>query len=484
MGGCYEKRADRDGELENGEDWRKYMKKIIFILSVLLAGNVAQAKNLYVNTATGNDSATYASNTISNPWKTIGRAAWGSTVRSSPNSGQAAQAGDTVFVAAGTYNEGAASGDRFGVTLNPANSGTSDSNRIIFQAQGDVILRHTGSESAGTGGPIIGASSRNYITWDGFHIVEQYAQYRGDTGVITVSSSTGVTIKNNLIDGMTVTYQDNHNGIRLESTIGARIQNNTIHGIFGTGAYNNHNAAGIMTYDTSYATIENNEIYATQCGIWPKGDHSGDSYPQEYNTIRYNYIHNVLSEGIGIGDSTGDSIYQNIIANSRMGVAWSVGGAVNSAFYNNTIYNMSESPIMNGVDTSSGIVIKNNIISYPASTNNYGANWEIGTTPIAFDYNNYYNNASGWAFNSTVKSTLSSWRTATGGDAHAILTNPQFVNAANGDFHLQAGSPALTASDVGGPVGAYITGMEVIGISNSSQSPSLLPAYPVFRPMN
>ena len=66
---------------------------------------------LYVNGATGNDSTTYSNNDSANPWATIGRAAWGSTDRSDPNSEEAAAAGDTVLVAAGTYNASAASGE-------------------------------------------------------------------------------------------------------------------------------------------------------------------------------------------------------------------------------------------------------------------------------------------------------------------------------------------------------------------------------------
>jgi len=40
----------------------------------------------------------------------------------------------------------------------------------------------------------------------------------------------------------------------------------------------------------------------------------------------------------------------------------------------------------------------------------------------------------------------------------SILTDPMFVDAANGNFHLQEGSPALTAGDTGGEIGAYGNG--------------------------
>ena len=76
------------------------MVKRINILSAvffLLFPFCAEAKTLYVAQTTGNDSVTYAENSSARPWATLGRAAWGSTNRSSPNASQAAQAGDTVL---------------------------------------------------------------------------------------------------------------------------------------------------------------------------------------------------------------------------------------------------------------------------------------------------------------------------------------------------------------------------------------------------
>jgi hypothetical protein len=44
-----------------------------------------------------------------------------------------------------------------------------------------------------------------------------------------------------------------------------------------------------------------------------------------------------------------------------------------------------------------------------------------------------------------------------------FTSDPQFVNASGGDFHLQAGSPAKTAASDGGEVGAYGGGATCIG---------------------
>lgn len=85
---------------------------------------MCQPRTLYV-AGSGDDAVSYAENTRTRPWRTIGRAAWGSTSRSSPDAIQAAQAGDTVVVSPGVdWEDGDPRGGRFTVSLNPVNSGT------------------------------------------------------------------------------------------------------------------------------------------------------------------------------------------------------------------------------------------------------------------------------------------------------------------------------------------------------------------------
>ena len=100
---------------------------------VVLGAAATDAKTLYVNASTGNDGTSYAANSESAPWRSIARAAWGGTSRNSPNSGEAARAGDTVIVAAGVYATNESGSSRNVPVLNPANSGTSG-NPIVFQA--------------------------------------------------------------------------------------------------------------------------------------------------------------------------------------------------------------------------------------------------------------------------------------------------------------------------------------------------------------
>ena len=257
----------------------------IFPLSV-------EAKTLYVDGTTGNDTITYNSNSSSTPWRTIGRAAWGSTNRNAPNTTEAAQAGDTVIVASGTYST-VGTDDRFGVAYLPANSGTSG-NPITFQAQGTVVLTLSSSR-----GPVIGANARNYITWKGFTINEANAPTHADTGSVVFLSSTGSSAENLILNGNgDPGYGDNHPGIRIEHSVNIALRNNIIQN-YRTSVVNQVNGAGIQVYNSKGLTIEHNEIYNCGSGIFLKAiGFVGDvATPSEYSdmqdVVRYNLIHDV-----------------------------------------------------------------------------------------------------------------------------------------------------------------------------------------------
>jgi hypothetical protein len=91
-------------------------------------------------------------------------------------------------------------------------------------------------------------------------------------------------------------------------------------------------------------------------------------------------------------------VYNNIFYNNTLSI-WHRGS--NGRFYNNTIYNSPQF----GIQVDSGNDIRNNIV-YNASIAQTGSG-----------------------------NTLS----------NNLTTNPSFVNASAGDFHLQAGSPAIDA---------------------------------------
>jgi parallel beta-helix repeat protein len=137
------------------------------------------------------------------------------------------------------------------------------------------------------------------------------------------------------------------------------------------------------------------------------------------NIVRNNFVYN--TEGILLWRGDSNIAYNNVVYGGRYGFSIG-GGATNTKVYNNTIYNNS----VLGIDTvnSTSTMVRNNIV------------YQNGTVPI---------NATGT--NLTVSTNLT--------------TDPKFANASGGDFHLQAGSPAIaTGADLSAEgISTDITGL-------------------------
>jgi len=456
---------------------------IITSFFVLFFSGIADAKYLYVDIATGNDAVTYNDNSANRPWSTIGRAAWGSTSRSSPNSSQAAKAGDTVIVRSGTYNAAASSGQRYEPAYNPINSGLAG-NPITFKSEGIVYLRSTNAS-----GPVIGALNKNYIIWDGFIIDEQFVNTIPDTGPVVLWSANNCEIRNCNIKGF-ARWTDNHNAIRLEYTNNCIVRNNILWNVWDAAGIN-LNAAAIMTYATKDVLIEHNEIYNCETGIYLKGP-SGGANINERATVRYNLIRNTGVQGIEAHRQYVAYIYQNVIRDAYQGRSASGIRVINFPndpygpspanirIVNNVIKGMYTALSIAVSSSGTGHLIYNNII---ANVNDvYDA---LSTETARFsnksvidvEHNIYYsfrsigNIGGNWYAFSSYKST-------TGQDAafpSSSNVDPLFVNLELNDFHLRTGSPASNAGidvlDLNGngnttdriSAGAYITGTEVIG---------------------
>lgn len=444
---------------------------------MVLTASLADAKVLYVDRDTGNDATTYEANSATSPWRTIGRAAWGSTTRSSPNASQAARAGDTVIVRSGTYST-AGSGLRYDPAYNPANSGTA-TQPIVFQAEGTVTLTLTSSR-----GPVIGSNERNYITWKGFTINEANAPSTPDTGMAVLWASVGSAIEDCVLDGNgDPGFGDNHPGIRAEGSSQLRIRNNRLFN-FRTSGVNASNGAAIQFYTTGNVLIENNEISDSGSGIFLKATLSQTG---QYE-IRNNLIRNT-GMGIAVHRSPNSSsgpvrIYQNIISGAQNGVViWMFDAATgprNVKVVNNTIYSARTGLFMNGeVIAGANHVFWNNIVSNSAD---YAVNWNAPIASLTPDrlnaqHNLYYSHAR-FAIVWDQNNTLQSWQSGFAQDSAAPASrsaDPLFVNVAQQDFRLQASSPArnlgIDVFDLNGngsttdtvPAGAYVRGNEVIG---------------------
>ena len=477
----------------------------LFLLTLSLP---VEAKTLYVDGAAGNDATTWAANGPSNPWRTIGRAAWGSTDRSAPIANEAARAGDSVIVAAGTYATGGNNG-RWDVAYYTVNSGAPGS-PITFTANGTVVLTSSGL------GPTIGASfyamgnyARDYIEWRGFTIDEANAPSASDTGPTVLARSQGSTLENLTIIGIPNNPRpDNYNGIRIEDSNGATIRNNRImnfQGVFGR----NHSA--ITTYRSSSLLIENNEISGIRTGnnnnsgsgIFIKGMSDGALPTYTWVTIRNNLIHDIEGAAIllHLAPNTPENpvrVHNNIVRNSLAAVrlqAFDQGNwdPRNAKIVNNTFVGVEYGVhVTNSMVDNAGHVVWNNIMAGGSMGISYDTPSPSNFAESRFDSeHNLYHVLTTMGSVGGPTYTLTSWRSAfpwnDSANPASLSQDPLFVSSGANDFHLQTGSPARTLGvdllDLNNngsttdliPAGAYVTGDEIIGRGGGGGSPDTTP---------
>jgi hypothetical protein len=460
----------------------KTLQKFALGAFLIAACASTQAKDLFVNGTTGNDSVSYAANNASAPWRTIGRAAWGSTSRTATNTGEAARAGDVVRVAAGTYTT-TGTGERYGIAYQAVNNGTATA-PIVFAAQGLVTLTY----SSGAG-PMIGTYNSDYITWRGFTINEAQAMSVSDTGPVVMGDCQGAVVEDNNITGLGNNgRQDNYVGVRIDGCTDVVVRNNRIRNFSGFG----RNSSGIMTYYSGRLLFERNEISNTGSGIYLKGN----ILNTDWITIRFNLIYSIETGAIDIHRTPTTAagpmlIYQNIIRDSSTGVkihAFDGGSTdpMNAKIVNNTLVNNARGlHILYEMRPNANHIFWNNVVSGGTHAV-YMEAPAANLVPSRIDIEHNVYNSPTMAEVSTVNYSLTSWKSTFQMDTAApagVSANPMFVDASS-DFKLQSGSPARTVGvdvldlDRDGsttdiiPAGAYITGTEVVGRGSIPSAPT------------
>lgn len=468
--------------------YRKISYLILFVTSLTL-NNSINAKNLYVDGSIGNDTVSYANNSISSPWATIGRAAWGSTNPDAPNSSEAAQAGDTTFVSAGTYASSATWSQDQGYPLySSANSGTSG-NLIVYYATGLVRL-----QTNNNGRPVIGSVDRNYIEWNGFTIDGTECTLRPfESGIAAVGATGNRIVRCNL----TSYYYsfgpgNNTNCIYVHTAINPYIGNNILYGSSGISGENN---SAITMYNTIGAVYEYNTTTVVNSGFYFKAPQSG--HVQENVTIRYNVFYGeggssnepairlLTAEPDGANYS---KIYQNLIYNCNVGISltpitdeWRDIDVLHVV--NNTIYNCTY-----GIQIGGGNLFDDNRVYNNIVTDCDYAMWSYGNddgpnfrSEYDSDYNCWFNNNPSIFYLCNNNYSYAQWQSIFFNglaDANSLTLNPQFENPSNGLFQLQPSSPCSTGLDIldldtdgqtndAINMGCYVTGNEILGAGGS-----------------
>ncbi|MDX6211624.1 MAG: hypothetical protein QOF82_711, partial [Frankiales bacterium] len=344
----------------------------------------------------------------------------------------AAQPGDTVLVASGTYTEN--------VTLNHSGTATAP---ISFAPEAGANVTMSGQIHGFT---VSGTTSTptSWINISGFNVTRttQYGIYLKYGAHITLDSN-HVTFSGQPVNG------SSSQGIYLIGTTDSLITNNVTDHNTDTGIYATTGTTNVeIRGNTSYSNARQYTRAATGIDVRAPG-----------NTIDRNRVYNNEDSGIQLyNGADGTVVYDNLsYGNGDHGI--DVLNSTGVTVVANSIYNNVTAGINfegNSTAPSTGGTVRNNIsvdngLSSAATKGDIrvDANSLTGTT---LDYDLTYLKASGTMVTWGTKqyTTLSALATATGQETHGLDNqnggDPKWVSPATGDFHLQAGSRAIDSA--------------------------------------
>ena len=350
------------------------------------------------------------------------------TIQSAIN---AANNGDTVLVAPGTYVENINFSGK-AITVTSSNGPVAT---IIDGNHNGTVVTFNHSETAAA--VLSGFTIRNGFQSGGFG------------GGISISSASP-TISSNTITG-------NHaaSGLGIFVNGGSSlIQNNTVSNNDQTGAGSGGSGGGgILVFGSSSGTVQIIANTITNNSLQSGGQGGGISFAGGGALLQGNLIsgNSVYNDGGGItayNISAPLNIVENVIVGNTAvsgnggGINLSLPSSSASVFViNNTIANNTGYANTSGVYTTGfaqPATLANNIIVAPAGQNPATCNGTYSTVSPAFSHNDAY---------SIGSSSSGFFGFCVAGSSGNFSADPQFLGASNNDFHLSSASPAVDAGD-------------------------------------
>lgn len=333
-------------------------------------------------------------------------------------------------------------------------------------------LRHTGTFGTGTGGPICGCHSKSYQEWIGFVLDENHAAPATDMGTAEIRSSDNCAVRYCRIIGLVGDpgfLDDNHSGVTVRDSETIVVANNKISGYDQNPEAHNYNA--VNRYDTTGLTVEHNEIFDCSTGIYFK-DTPAPNIGGIDERARFNLIYD-CRQGIEVASTDNGAgtreYYQNVIYDCGTGIFIN-NDTTDVVVWNNTLACNTDAvgeggPLVGHDGTGADSNAFNNICILKANATVLNERYRT-SAPWITNYNRYYAVGGSYLYRHDTgdQTSLAAWFAAWGVDANSTQGDPQVVSIAGNDYHLAPASVSLTLGNTGGPIGAYITGNEEIGI--------------------
>ena len=436
--------------------------RIVAVSILLIAGITANAwcRDLFVST-TGNDSVSYANNSISAPWATVLKAH------------QEARAGDTVYFRAGTYPVNSISTGSYGfhgTAVSPVTFTRYESENVIWRSTStNVTIR-------------VGKNHHHYQYLNCVH--EPSGSMTGDRGFFQSGYET-------TSDGLWIKYctftmnsrGDNYGSIHLKNNEGCTNVEISHNKIVHTGTSGSTNSSGIICFGINTFKINNNEISGPPMGIYLK--HANSSVASEVDgEVRNNFVksttrralfcnfnHLLIENNIIHYDNTGctegevhfnesnggpGGDYNTIRNNTFMTAVWFMedsGGAIHNVFEGNII-------------AGSGNLWNNHPYASIADYTTSDYNLFISGPCIKKNGTSY---------------GLSTWKSSIRQDSHSLSGSPSFVGGPApspiAGYRLAEGSIGKGVGINGADMGANVSmvgtgGVDIPGGETGPQAPS------------
>lgn len=327
-----------------------------------------------------------------------------------------AQAGDTVEIAAGTYQE----------AVKPANSGTAGAPITYKNRDGDKVVIDGKKTLYSTNG-LVNLDSKSYINMSGISVLN--SPKHGIYGYLA----------NNInLDHMEV-GSSSDGGIVLISGSNVTVTNSDVHNTNDKGTSANNEAISINNVN-GFEVAGNNVHDCGEEGIDAK-------YGATNGTIHDNVANNNRGPNIYLDAANHVKVYNNVASNATNNTKAGIMIAVESYATVKTLDNIDifNNQLIN--NQGSGLVVWKEKSSYTISNvrilNNvmYGNSKNaIAFTSTGFTGTNVIRNN---IMTGNVGAAVSGTSTGFTMDHNLTSGDPLYVSPTTGDFHLQTGSPAI-----------------------------------------
>lgn len=387
----------------------------------------------------------------------------------------AAVAGDTVIVRAGTYNE----------MVTVSTSGTA-SQYITIRGDSGAIIDGTGLTFPTTSDPcgLVYIENQSYITIQGFQIMNAVMNSTKvfQAGIFVLGAGAGIQIRNNKVSNIVNSLKNSGcHGIGIYGTSTTPLKDVVVVGNEVFNCQTGWSESMVLNGNVNGFTVSNNIVHDNNnIGIDFIG-HEGtcpvDSIDRARNgTCTDNHVYNITSKGNAAygNDQSADGIYvdggfniiieRNIVDKCDIGIElaseWpgknteaitvrnnfvsrSVqgnllaggydskrGNAVNCAFVNNTTYQGASGEIVLQYNCNGITIINNILVGLSSVSDGYIQQWGSNNSNVKLSNNLY------WGGSTSTPGAFA--------DSLARYVNPQLINSYL-DMHIAGTSPAIDA---------------------------------------